>query len=240
MKHLHHIAVLLLGLAFTAAAELTITGLDGNAVTWTNSVSNATYRVTMATTVTSSWDEVTVVSNVTAAAVTPTNATAFYRVEWIDPPDAVWTNLEDHAFWPSTMPIDLNGDGTTDVTLRHENFVTPDYSSYSDFIYAKAYRVCLTPFPSGRPIRMSITPDSWVDASQHGGKILGERKSPAGPWAYGPWAGVTNANLPVQFLISNEVHLGWVNLSPSTNGGLWDAHAGAYRPAPETMLNAGE
>jgi len=240
MRHYYHIAGLLLGLAFTAFAELTITGLDADSVTWTNSVSNATCRVTMASTVTSSWDAITLVTNMTTANITQTNAAAFFRVEWINPPDVVRTNLEDHVFWMSSMPIDLNGDGATDVTLRHENFVTPDGSSYSDFIYAKAYCVCLTPFPTGRPIRMDVTPDSWVDASQYGGKILGERKSLLGPWAYGPWAGVTNANLPVQFVSSNAIYLGWVNMTPSTNGTLWDVHSGAYRPAPETMLNAGE
>ena len=240
MKQVRHAIVVLLCLGVPVLAELAITHVDTASLTWTNSVSNATYRVTMADAVTSSWDEITVVTNMTTANITQTNAAAFFRVEWTDPPDVVWTNLEDHAFWMSSMPIDLNGDGVTDVTLRHENFVTPEGDAYSDFIYAKAYRICLTPFPTGRPIRMNVTPDSWVDASQYGGKTLGERRSPDGPWAYGPWAGVTNANLPVQFLISNEVYLGWVNLSPSTNGTLWGAHAGAYRPAPETMLNAGE
>ena len=221
------------------SGELTITHVDADGLTWTNSVSAATYSVLMAATLSSSWDEVSVGTNQFYTGIASTNSSAFFRVRWTDVPSVLHTNVDEGIPFDGELLLDLNGDANTDLRLRHQNLSTLEGDGYSDIVYAKSYRVCLAPFPSGKPIRMDISPETWVDASGYEGRVLAERQTIEGPWTYGPWAGVANAHLPLQFTISNVIHLGWVNLSPLTNG-TWRVHSAAYRPAPETMLRAGE
>jgi hypothetical protein len=73
------------------AAELAITSLtsDGS-LTWTNSVSNATYRVEWAGTATGPWQRFDALTNLSSIAATNVVVTVqvpmYYRFAWLDAP----------------------------------------------------------------------------------------------------------------------------------------------------------
>jgi len=242
MRYMVHCFCWLLCLAVIATAELTVTQFDGADIAWSNSVDYGTYSLMTATTLTSSWDTVAVVTNTFSTSITQSNSPAFYRIEWSDAPPVVFTNFDTYIQWSPATYLDLNGDGAWDVSLYQENLqpLDGDGPEIVQTVYVMAHRLCTPPFEAGQHVRMDIAPNSWVPSPQYQGVILGQRHNRIeGPWD-GPWYSVTNAYLPVQFLISNSVHLGWVNLSPSTNFDAWRIHWGAYRPAPETMLTTGQ
>ncbi|HVV71839.1 MAG TPA: hypothetical protein VHI52_10130, partial [Verrucomicrobiae bacterium] len=74
-----------------AAADLFIESLnrDGR-LTWTNSVSNATYRVEWSGSLSGPWNDFNTLTNLNSLAATNTRVSVrvpmFYRVVWTDPP----------------------------------------------------------------------------------------------------------------------------------------------------------
>ena len=75
----------------TVAAELVITSFNPNGeLTWTNSVSNATYRVEWAGSATGPWTNFDALTNLTLLSATNNSVTVevpmFYRVVWSDAP----------------------------------------------------------------------------------------------------------------------------------------------------------
>ena len=86
--------VVLCGLISTAAwaGDLVITSFPGNGtLTWTNSVSNATYRVEWAGSVTGPWQSFDALTKLTSISATSSVVTVqvpmFYRVVWTDAPE---------------------------------------------------------------------------------------------------------------------------------------------------------
>src|SRR5437660_4759745 len=86
--------VVLCGLISTAAwaGDLVITSFPGNAtLTWTTSVSNATYRVEWAGSVTGPWQSFDALTKLTSISATSSVVTVqvpmFYRVVWTDAPE---------------------------------------------------------------------------------------------------------------------------------------------------------
>jgi hypothetical protein len=79
-------------LAFPAfAADLVITSLTVNGqLTWTNSISNANYRVEWASSAAGPWQSFNALTNLDSIAASNTTMTVsvpmFYRVVWTDPP----------------------------------------------------------------------------------------------------------------------------------------------------------
>jgi hypothetical protein len=85
--------VLILGglLCVQASAQVTIDSLNRNGeLTWTNSVSNATYRVEWAGSLAGPWQPFSVLTNLDSITASNTSVTVtvpmFYRVVWTDPP----------------------------------------------------------------------------------------------------------------------------------------------------------
>ncbi len=75
------------------AAEVRIESLSRNSeLTWTNSVSNATYRVEWAAALTGPWQQFSALTNLSSVSASNTTVTVtvpmFYRVVWTDPPTA--------------------------------------------------------------------------------------------------------------------------------------------------------
>jgi len=72
-------------------ADFVITSLSGNGqMTWTNSVTNASYRVEWASSLTGPWKQFNALTNLDSIRATNTTVTVavpmFYRVVWTDPP----------------------------------------------------------------------------------------------------------------------------------------------------------
>jgi len=88
------LSVLLLSGSFAAAAaaaDLVIQSLDRNGqLTWTNSVSNATYRVEWSGSLAGPWQNFTALTNLNSIPATNTSVTVtvpmFFRVVWTDAP----------------------------------------------------------------------------------------------------------------------------------------------------------
>jgi len=85
--------LLILGglLCTRASAQVTIDCLNRNGeLTWTNSVSNATYRVEWAGSLAGAWQPFSVLTNSDSVTAANTSVTVtvpmFYRVVWTDPP----------------------------------------------------------------------------------------------------------------------------------------------------------
>src|SRR6266496_1660166 len=105
----HWLLLLFVGvLAVTAlAAEVVITSLNPNGeLTWTNSVSSATYRVEWASSASGPWATFDALTNLSSIAATNNSVTVkvpmFYRVVWADaPPYAGLYELQE---------FDTNGD----------------------------------------------------------------------------------------------------------------------------------
>jgi hypothetical protein len=77
--------------ASVVTAQLVITSFNQNGeLTWTNSVSNATYRVEWASSATGPWNKFDALTNLTLLSATTNVVTVkvpmFYRVVWMDPP----------------------------------------------------------------------------------------------------------------------------------------------------------
>lgn len=89
-----HLIAILLGCALVClsrAAELPVVSLGGNGVlTWTNSVSNATYRVEWASSPAGPWQQFSVLTNLDFIKASNTTVQLFvpmfYRVVWTDAP----------------------------------------------------------------------------------------------------------------------------------------------------------
>jgi len=91
MKALRLAAAIALGVAVVACAQMVITSLEKNGnLTWTNSVSNATYRVEWASSVTGPWQKFDALTNLSLLSATSPAVTVkvpmLYRVVWLDPP----------------------------------------------------------------------------------------------------------------------------------------------------------
>jgi hypothetical protein len=80
-------------------------------------------------------------------------------------------------------------------------------------------------------------PHEWRNAQLP--VMLAGREHTHGPWTRGPWAGVTNAFLPVEFTITDSVHYGWVRLIPETNQA-WQIKDAAYQSQPGVPISAGQ
>jgi hypothetical protein len=72
------------------AGDLAITSFANGNLTWTNPVSNATYRVEWASNATGAWQRFDALTNLSAITATSSVVTVqvpmFYRVVWLDPP----------------------------------------------------------------------------------------------------------------------------------------------------------
>ncbi len=97
-KSLVFLAEVLAG-CVTALGQVTITSFNQNGqLTWTNSVTNATYRVEWAGSASGPWRSFDGLTNLTLLSVASNSVTVqvptFYRVVWVDPPrpepDGTW------------------------------------------------------------------------------------------------------------------------------------------------------
>jgi len=102
MKALRMAVVMALGVAVVACAQLVITSLDKNGeLTWTNSVSNATYRVEWASSVAGPWQKFDALTNLMLLSATSPAVTVkvpmLYRVVWLDAPP--WAGTYRYSGW---------------------------------------------------------------------------------------------------------------------------------------------
>ena len=99
MKKLLLLLSAFLSVELPVAGQVVITSFNTNGVlTWTNTVSNATYRVEWAGSPTGPWQTFDALTNLSLLSATSNSVTVkvptFYRVVWLDPPppqpDGTW------------------------------------------------------------------------------------------------------------------------------------------------------
>jgi hypothetical protein len=94
------------------AAELVIVSLDRHGeLTWTNSVSNATYRVEWASSVAGPWQKFDALTNLTLLSATgnlvSVKVPMFYRVVWLDAPP--WAGTYRYSGWDDQGVLVVTG-----------------------------------------------------------------------------------------------------------------------------------
>ncbi len=194
------------------AEDLNITAFHSNGVlTWSNRVSNAQYRVEWATTPTNPWQTNAPVFDISATSyVTSIDVPMYYRVVWVDSPPVRYKTLSAVVPLMESTDIDLNDDGIGDINLNSSVYTIPEGGITDQLVYLNGEELMPTPYTYGTMIDSNIT---WQSPPQYGtGLSFASRTNIFGPFSYGPWSGVTNAYLPVSFLITTNRHYGWIRI----------------------------
>lgn len=139
----------------------------------------------------------------------------------------------------SSYALDLNHDGVPDFT-----FETVPYDSGHGHDFVLALDVpgnAVQNFARPMPIGVRISPGKmFTTSTYHGGVFMGENfEYGTITNSFGFWKGVTNKFIGFKFLISGEVHYGWVRLTG--NGALSVVITGyAYETVPNKGIRAGQ
>ena len=194
------------------AEELRVTAFHSNGVlTWSNRVSNAQYRVEWATTPSSPWQSNAPIFNITATSnVTSIDVPMYYRVVWVDAPSVRYKPLSATMPYDNSIGIDLDDDGNGDVSFFSAFYSIPEGGFTEQLVYVNGNEIMPTPFAFGTMIDSNL---SWQTPPQYSmGLSFASRYEIFGPFQNGPWAGVTNAYLPVSFMITTNRHYGWIRI----------------------------
>ena len=194
------------------AEELQITSFHSNGVlTWSNRVSNAQYRVEWATTPSSPWQTNAPIFDISATAkVTSIEVPMFYRVVWVDAPPVRYKTLSAIIPMMDGMGIDLNDDGIGDAGFYSVIYSIPEGGLNDQIVTVSGNEIINTPFTYGMMIDSNLT---WQPPPQYSaGLPFASRTDLFGSFENGPWAGITNAYLPVSFLITTNRHYGWIRI----------------------------
>ena len=194
------------------AEELQITAFHSNGVlTWSNRVSSAQYRVEWATTPSSLWHTNAPVFEISATSnVTSIDVPMYYRVVWVDAPPVRYKPLSSIIPIMDGMGIDLNDDGIGDAGFYSVIYTIPEGGINDQIVTVSGDEIFNTPLSYGMMIDSNLT---WQPPSQYSpGLPFASRTDLFGSFENGPWAGITNAYLPVSFLISTNRHYGWIRI----------------------------
>ncbi|MDD2241010.1 MAG: hypothetical protein PHI93_10200 [Kiritimatiellae bacterium] len=194
------------------AEELNITALHSNgALTWSNRVSNAQYRVEWATTPTNPWQTNAPVFDILSTSnVTSIDVPMYYRVVWVDAPPVRYKTLSDIIPIMNGLSIDLNGDGIGDSGFYSVVYTIPEGGINDQIVTVSGDEIINTPFSYGMMIDSNLT---WEPSPQYSaGLPFASRTDLFGSFQSGPWGGITNAYLPVSFLITTNRHYGWIRI----------------------------
>ena len=188
------------------AEELRITSLDDNGLlTWSNRLTNASYQVEWTSSLTEPWQTnppSTVVT--TTNVVMPLTTSMYFRIVWLDPPSLRFSSLGWGLPYWGTSSVDLNEDGTPDISFQAVIYSIPEGGFSEQIIYIGGPRVVTTPYALGTPIDSNLT---WESTSVS----FARRTTFNGPFT-GPWVVGTNAYMPIEFQISTNTHYGWLNI----------------------------
>ena len=193
------------------AEDLHITAFHSNGVlTWSNRVSNAQYRVEWATTPTNPWQtNAPVFDIISTSSVTSIDVPMYYRVVWIDPPPVRYKTLSDPLHTGGSIGIDLNDDGNNDTSLIDIPY-QGEVGLWEEFAYVNGDEVMPTPFTYGMMIDSNL---AWQTPPLYSlGIYFASRYDFNGSFENGPWGGITNAYMPVSFLIATNRHYGWIRI----------------------------
>ena len=194
-------------LAFPLHAEvLRIASFDTSGLlTWSNRVSNATYRVEWTSSLSEPWQtnppSVTVS---TTSTIVSLGATRCFRILWLDPPSIRYSPLGWGLPYWGTTSVDLNEDGTADISFQSSNNSIPEGGFSAQSIHVHGAKVVTTPCAPGALIDSNLT---WETTPV----TFASRTTLDGPFT-GPWVVATNAYLPIQFQIATSTHYGWLNI----------------------------
>lgn len=110
--------------------------------------------------------------------------------------------------------VDLDADGTWDVQFRY--YILTNWDTYDEFVDVDADRpaIILSPYTNGQLISAVPTtaPDTWTVYQYSMNLAIRDVESPDPGFPRGPWAGVTNAYLPVRLSRPAGYHYGWIAL----------------------------
>lgn len=220
--------LLLATLAGSTYAQPVISSIQSHGkITWSNYLPNATYHLEWASTIEGPWHTsappFTIVST---SHIVTADIPRFYRVAWINPPDISYKAINEFANLISLTEFDLNDDSIIDFRIQRSLNSNGSISSENTTI--QSYHITNTPFNAGDDIGPAIP---WGSPNQS--VSIGVR-TPFIEYDGGPWAGVTNAYIPLGFLIGTNIHYGWINMA-LVEVPLIDGNTG--EPTEATILN---
>jgi hypothetical protein len=155
----------------------------------------------------------------------------------------IYVNPPDHTYTNTGFQLDLNSDGSPDVTFTTAaRWVT--YSWYMRQLRVGANGVVAPGFQvSPLPADYSVGPAAPFGASGLMAAVSYYRYY-GGRYIWGPWANVRDGYLGLRFLIGPNTHYGWVRMDVSVNADLLTISATvkdwAYDSTPGAGIRAGD
>lgn len=117
--------------------------------------------------------------------------------------------------------VDLDADGTWDIQFRKYLLTNGDVTDELLDVDADIPAIILTPYTNGQLISKAPSPpDAWTVYQWSRNLAIRRVGGPDPGFTGGPWAGVTNAYLPVRMSLPGGFHYGWVALDLQPTGGL--------------------
>ncbi len=111
------------------------------------------------------------------------------------------------------VSVDMDKDGLPDVTVRRYVLTNGEVSDDIVDVGADIPQVILRPYAFGEPISATLpSTDVWTTYQWEMNIAHGPFMNPSG-FTHGPWAGVTNAYLPVRLIRNGGIHYGWINIA---------------------------
>jgi hypothetical protein len=207
MKALAQTALVLMTAGICHAEDIRIVSFHSNGeLTWSNRVTNAQYRVEWAGSITGPWltnDPQFTVSS--TSLVTTIQVPMHYRVVWLDAPPIRFTTLSTPFPYSGTVGVDVTCDGGNDLSLRSTLNSIPEGGLTAQSVHFEGIEIVTNPVPVGTMIDSNLT---W----QSPPVFVAGRTTLGGPFTQGPWAGITNAYMPIRLTQGISQHYGWINI----------------------------
>jgi hypothetical protein len=209
--------------------------IDGN-IAWTNSIPGSTCKIEWSQSLNGPWLSKYFTSincsGLTGAVAVPSvfkNGTANTII--------FKTLNKTVSISPSGTTVDLNDDGSAELTFKNDMYNSggfPSYSALGFFVELHNTKVASTPRSAGYAINQ-------YTSFENSSSVLLYAYSPEG----GPWKNTSQGFMPVQFQANGETYYGWVNLriDPPPPFGFSPSMvivSCAYEAIPSEPINANE
>ncbi len=163
----------------------------------------------------------------------------------------VYTDVDpDLTLFDAFFPIDFNGDGVTDITIRHRAYTFGGGSYSTNYRYAEVqlpagnraqfpggFFAELSALPSGAAIGPTALFTGYGRMAARYAYVYGGSSY---VYADGPWLGVTDRYLGVEFAIGGNTHYGWIRMDVPSDLGNIVIKDFAYEDVPNTTILAGD